>query len=286
VSDIATDNFNLGIQSMNNNEFAKAETYFQLAVAEAPENVEFLVSLSRSFYQQRKYVDVVEVLRRATKIRPTNAEIHHLLGNAFLVQERYENAAESFSKAVDLAPDNVQYRDDLRRTLNANPERAARAHADRGNRFILLGNFNEALHSFKEAAAADPQNREYQTTVRDIEIRISQQKHMDNAADAYRKAEKERTTTRTYTKKDGTTGETTSLTKEITAMYKMPIEEVAKAERLGGLTSEWQETANFYKSEAKKYESRRKWGAVASTIGGIGALGYAAANYDGESSEK
>ena len=266
ISAIAESNFSRGTESMNNSEFAQAERYFRLAVNEAPDNVEFLINLSRAYSQQGKHAQATTVLQRATNIRPNNAEIHNMLGNAFFAQGDYQSAIESYSNAVDLAPNNTLYRSDLQRAMNANPANTARAHADRGNRFLIEGNFSEALRSFQDAAAADPQNREYQTAARLAQTRVRQQRYMDNAAAAYRAAQSQ---------ERGSSAHRSRLRDAVT--YTERAERLGRAELEGlrrrddGLTPEWRNTANFYTREHQRYVRRNRWGYVLAVVG-VGGL--------------
>ena len=255
ISVTAKDLIDLGDIRFNNNEFAEAESHYLRANEEEKDNNALLLrKLGETCIKLEKPEEATIYLQRAVNLRPRDDESLFMLGNVYFSEGNYERAASSIKAAVDLVSGNRTYSAKLQEVLQVSPERA-KIYADLGTADFERGNYKDALTYFSEAEKADPQNKTYQTKAINADLRMRQQIHMDAAANAYRTAEAQKNATAS----------------EKSKLYKEPLTHVTLAERLGPLTTEWMESANYYKLESKKYKRRYGWyvGATAVVVGGL-----------------
>ena len=279
----AKENFDLGEINFGRKDYVAAVGYYRKAVELQPSNAEYLHKLGNTLLVQGSHAQAEGPLLRAVNIRPNNAELNYLLGHAYFGQSKYTLAANSYKKAVDLEPNNRTYNNDLQKAIAANPERA-KANFDIGNSYLAQGKYTDAQKYFNDAVKADPHNNTYKTQVNRTETIIKQQQHMNAAAEAFRRAENQKGWEKT-TKSDGTSTYTKKAsTADLAKLFKEPLNHVAKAQALGSLKPEWQESARYYEAEHQKYKSRDS---ALTTLGviGLGGLVGAALLVDTEEDE-
>ena len=259
ISATAEELIELGDNRFNGGNFSEAEDYYRRALAEAPDNASLLRKLAEVSQKLEKNNEAVDFLQRTIRLRPRDETAQNMLGEIYYTQGRYSEAASNFRAALDIAPNNTTYRDNLQKALNANPQ-AASANVNMGNQYITQGNYAEALRYFREAARLDPQNAGFQSLVRETDIRVRQQQHMDNAAEAFRTAQRASRPTRGIAT-SATNRDNAELNRYV-ALYQVPLNHVASARALEmPLTPEWQENASYYEFE---YEWQKYDGDVSS----------------------
>ena len=236
----AQEQYDLGFAAYNRDDFAQAEIRYRNAVDMSSSSpvFEFLQSLGEVCIKQNKYAEAITFLRQATVVRPNNAAIHHLLGTAYYENGNYENAANSFKEAVDLAANNTQYRNDLQRAMNANPQRE-QGLLDMGDAYMRQYNYEEALNYYRDAAQIDTRNN---SSLRTAQLRVNQERIMNTVDAAYKMA-------KATPKPDSNASQQA---KDAYRMrYNTMFDEIDKALSLGTLPRYMLESVSFYEFDAE-----------------------------------
>jgi len=222
----------LGDHSFKNDRFAEAETYYRRALTKASDKAPdtLLYKLGETFLKQGKNVEAARFLQRSIGFSPQNAVLHYLLGSACFSLRQYTEAANSFKKACDLSENNPTYCDALTEVLDVDPEKA-QANFNMGNQYAAEEDFVEAHPYFLKALQLDPQNRFYQDRVRRNELLALQQRHMNNATNAFVSA-------KVY--------EYSGHMDQAVELFKEAVIEVDRAKALGQLTQQMHERAAYY----------------------------------------
>ena len=80
-------------------------TFLQQALNLAPQNVEVLTSLGKSYHAQAQYKEAQKVYAKALKIAPKNAQIHYLAAFSWERLGQKKRALAALKKALELKPD-------------------------------------------------------------------------------------------------------------------------------------------------------------------------------------
>ena len=125
-------------------DFAEAAAEYEKALSIDPENIDALTNLGVAYYQQGQLDRAIEQYSKAIEIAPDDAGIHSNLAAAYVQKHQVseqsahlDSALEEYQKAVE---------------LDAN---LAEAHFGLGIVYMLLGQNDKAIQSFKEFQELD-----------------------------------------------------------------------------------------------------------------------------------
>ena len=96
----------LGDAALDAEKFSQAETHYQSALKQAPNDYAGLVSMAKCQLVQRKYGEGGRYARQAKAVYPQEAQGHHLSGFAALNLKENETAYQDFRTAQQLLPGN------------------------------------------------------------------------------------------------------------------------------------------------------------------------------------
>jgi len=132
-------NFLLGYLSLEQNDFERAQTYFQKATTLDPHDVQALDLLGRVYLAKRDFATASTTLQQAITADPENAPAHSFLANAYLNQNDFKNALAQ----ADLA-------------IAKSKSTAGAAQIVRGEALADLGRNDEAIQALKIYLQAAP----------------------------------------------------------------------------------------------------------------------------------
>jgi beta-barrel assembly-enhancing protease len=95
-----------GDAALGSKNFSQAESHYQAALKQAPNDYAGLVSMARYQLIQKKYGEGARYARQAKSAYPQEAQGHHLSGFAELNLKDYENAYQDFKVVNRLLPGN------------------------------------------------------------------------------------------------------------------------------------------------------------------------------------
>ena len=93
--------------------------------------------MAASYIELKRYDDALSVLQQTLEAKPDHASAHAYRGLAYMHLERFEEARDEFIRALRIKP-RLKPLDDWKNLL--------------GDAYYALGQWNEALEQFKEAA--------------------------------------------------------------------------------------------------------------------------------------
>jgi predicted Zn-dependent protease len=95
-----------GDKAMGQKNFSQAETHYQAALKQAPDDYAGLVSMAKCQLMQKKHAEGARYARRAQAVFPQEAQGHHLGGFADLNLKEFDGALQSFRTSQRLLPQN------------------------------------------------------------------------------------------------------------------------------------------------------------------------------------
>jgi predicted Zn-dependent protease len=95
-----------GDKALGSKNFSQAESHYQAALKQAPNDYAGLVSMAQCLLIQKKYSEGARYAQQAKSIYPQEAQGHHLSGFAGLNLKQYEAAYADFQAAQRLLPGN------------------------------------------------------------------------------------------------------------------------------------------------------------------------------------
>jgi len=95
-----------GDKAMGQKNFSQAETHYQAALKQAPDDYAGLVSMAKCLLMQKKPAEGARYARRAQAVFPQEAQGHHLGGFADLNLKEFDGALQSFRTSQRLLPQN------------------------------------------------------------------------------------------------------------------------------------------------------------------------------------
>jgi predicted Zn-dependent protease len=95
-----------GDKAMSQKNFSQAETHYQAALKQAPDDYAGLVSMAKCLLMQKKHAEGARYARRAQAVFPQEAQGHHLGGFADLNLKEFDGALQSFRTSQRLLPQN------------------------------------------------------------------------------------------------------------------------------------------------------------------------------------
>ncbi len=179
---------NAGAALAAKGDYARALTYLQRAVANAPNDAVYRFNYGYAAWRNQSFDAAAEQLRAATKINPRDGEAWFILSKALASAGKAEEAAQAdneakrhltvyakWAVALDKIPLLVRVKEDLngvalnrwlRQSQPAQPARPNPAQIsqqqalDRARQFVVAGKENEALTELQTLLAADTANAE------------------------------------------------------------------------------------------------------------------------------
>lgn len=133
-----------------------------------------LLDEGKNLLKSGDYDGAISIYKQAVKIQPKNASIHSGIGFAYTRAGNYRAALNAFRRAVQLEPNNSYYqyalgytsgslkdyrtaREAYRRAIQNN-RRKVNAYVGFATVLLRLGEKNNALWAYREAAKIDPEN--------------------------------------------------------------------------------------------------------------------------------
>jgi predicted Zn-dependent protease len=95
-----------GDKAMGQKNFSQAETHYQAALKQAPDDYAGLVSMTKCLLMQKNYAEGARYARRAQAVFPQEAQGYHLGGFADLNRKEFDGALQSFRTSQRLLPQN------------------------------------------------------------------------------------------------------------------------------------------------------------------------------------
>jgi tetratricopeptide (TPR) repeat protein len=135
--DFAKAHYDLGVAYYETGDFTNAAGSFEEAIRINPD-FDALVALGKTYQHSGLYLKAVDVLRKATLIRPDAIDAKTALGVALIMAAQPEDAAKALQEAIRLSP------------------QSAFAHATLGQAYRLMGKFQEAIGALQEALRISP----------------------------------------------------------------------------------------------------------------------------------
>ena len=95
----------LGTAHLMGGDLAEAEKAYRRAIQARPTFLLALLNLARLLNTQKRYAESIDVLSRATEVRPDSADSHFLLGETYLQLKLGSKAVPHLNEALRLDPD-------------------------------------------------------------------------------------------------------------------------------------------------------------------------------------
>ena len=157
----------LAVRHHNSGDLLKAEGIYQQILQADPNQPVALHLLGVIAHQMGKPDIAVDLITKATAIKPDYAEAHSNLGAALRNLGKLDEAMASYHKAIAIKPD------------------YAEAHNNLGNAFKDLGKLDEAVASYRKAIAVKPDYAEAQYN---LGLALRNLGKLDEAVASYHKA--------------------------------------------------------------------------------------------------
>ncbi len=147
--------FKKGINSMADERFDEAISYFERALAHDPDNVPVLLKMGYARFHMDEYGEAMRIYDRVLDIDVANSEAWNLKSLIHYTQKNYARALDSAQKAIDTEP-----------TFGM-------AQYNKSCYLSLLGKVNESLEALKRAVEIDVKNARRAVKDRDFQnVRI------------------------------------------------------------------------------------------------------------------
>jgi tetratricopeptide (TPR) repeat protein len=160
-------NLALALASEMSGKFADADRHYSVVLKHNPDSVLALIGFGRLRLNERKGVDALAALSRATRLEPDNVDARHLLARTYGLLLRYNEAVAAFEIVNKARPNNSDVLAGYARAL--------------GN----AGRTTEALDIYRKAAALNPNDDAVQQGMASILIDLGKS---EEAAVLLRKA--------------------------------------------------------------------------------------------------
>jgi beta-barrel assembly-enhancing protease len=95
-----------GERAMAGEKYDEAETYFEKALKQAPDDYAGLVMMAKCQMVREKYSEADRYVKKAKKVYPQEAQAHYLAGFVNMNQKQYESAYEDFKTYEKILPGN------------------------------------------------------------------------------------------------------------------------------------------------------------------------------------
>jgi tetratricopeptide (TPR) repeat protein len=165
--------FYLGYINYFNRNYEKAEEYYLQALELDPQNTDILQQLSKTYLQQFKYEEAVDILHKLAEIQESK-ETWLQIGDTYTKIEYYEDAADAYRKAIELDTDYAEaykqlglmyYDQELYDKAIQPLEEAVKRFPDDeqlskklGKCYLRTGKLDSAIEQYKSLIAEQPQN--------------------------------------------------------------------------------------------------------------------------------
>lgn len=165
--------FYLGYINYFNRNYEKAEEYYLQALELDPQNADILDQLSKTYLQQFKYEEAVDILHKLAEVQQTK-ETWLQIGDTYTKIEYYEDAAEAYRKAIELDKEyadaykqlGLMYYDQELYDKAITPlEEAVKRFPDDeelskklGSCYLRTGKLDSAIEQYKSLIAEQPEN--------------------------------------------------------------------------------------------------------------------------------
>ena len=95
-----------GEKELAKQNYSEAETHFQEALKQAPEDYTGLVLMAKCLLARKKYDEALKFAEKAKQVYPKEAQAHHLAGFGKIKKRKFESAYQDFSTYEKLLPGN------------------------------------------------------------------------------------------------------------------------------------------------------------------------------------
>ena len=95
-----------GERAMAGEKYDEAETYFQKALKQAPDDYAGLVLMTKCQIVREKYIEADRFIKKAQKVYPQEAQAYYLAGFVNMNQKQYDSAYEDFKTYEKILPGN------------------------------------------------------------------------------------------------------------------------------------------------------------------------------------
>jgi tetratricopeptide (TPR) repeat protein len=164
---------NLGNALANQGKLDEAIAEYRKAAQIKPDIAGYRINLGAALAARGKSEEAVREYHEAIRLEPNYADAHYILGQALSKQGKLDKAIGEYRTAIRLKPDNAQAYCNLgailcdakrdypaaeaafREAIRLKPD-LANAHGNLGEALKNQGNVEEALNSFRRAAALSP----------------------------------------------------------------------------------------------------------------------------------
>lgn len=109
----------LAVIYAQNQQLELAHDYFERAIAQAPQRLDFQGNYGNLLYEQGNYAAAVEHCQLALQQKQPRPEVYNTLGNALYKQEQYQEALGYYQQALALQPDYAEAYNNLGQSLRA-----------------------------------------------------------------------------------------------------------------------------------------------------------------------
>lgn len=152
-------------------QFSKAESYFESCIQKYPQNTKLRVALGNLYIIENKAVKAIETLEPAVKAEPKYAEAHSLLGEAYARNLHIEAAIKEYEEVTKLDPNDAQ------------------AWGKIGLYNVNLTRYQQAREPLNKAIKLDPMEPHFYWALGDSWLLENPDDfHFDKAAQLYRQA--------------------------------------------------------------------------------------------------
>lgn len=189
-----------GKKYLENKDFEKAISEFEIVTKQDPYNLSAFVFLGLAYYAVKKYPEAETALRRALNLSD-DPEIRYRLGNVYLVQGKWEEAIFEYKKTLEVNPSfldaygniGLAYKakgqikeaiDAWKKMIDINPK-SVWAYTNLGIVYAELGEFDKAALEFKKVIELDPDDDDARINLGNIYL---SKKEYENALLEYEKA--------------------------------------------------------------------------------------------------
>jgi len=163
---------NLGAVLVRQGMLEKAIVHFYQALRLNPMDLDANFNLGFALSKLDRYTEAVIYLNTAVKQTPEDSVIHYLLGNAYMNLGRLDAAASHLKTAVRIDPSNNETNTllqqvietqkqvipviaEIKNEIKTDPANIA-LWMELGDLYVITGNYDEAVHNYREAAVINP----------------------------------------------------------------------------------------------------------------------------------
>ncbi len=95
-------NYKSGIIYLEEKNYSLALEFFEKAIDEEPENINYLIEYALTNYRLKNYNQSIEAYKKIIAIDQNSASSYNSIGNIYWIMENYNEAENNFKKAIEI----------------------------------------------------------------------------------------------------------------------------------------------------------------------------------------